>query len=129
MKELVKYLAKIGAHFEIAIHPTQLVNTALDISVEDTKKFKEVILEALNSSAGIKAVLKDIILEDFEVYVNRPPNTPFFPIAASKDQYKAFYESLENPPHALIQKGDFNLTLKEIIEKYKTRAYTLYKLE
>lgn len=129
MKELVKYLAKIGVHFEIAIYPRQLIDTALDFSVEDTKKFKEVILEALSSSAGIKAVLKDIILEDFKAYINRPPNTPFFPIAASKDQYKAFRESLENPHHSPIQEGDLDLTLKEIFEKYKTRAYTLYKIE
>jgi len=129
VKELVKYLAKIGVHFEIAISPRQLVDTALDFSIEDTKKFKEVILEALTSSAGIKAVLKDIILEDFKAYVNRPPNNPFFPIAASKDQYQAFSESLENPPHNPIQEGDLDLTLKEIVEKYKTRAYTLYKIK
>ena len=129
MKELVKNLAKIGVHFEIGIYPRQLIDAALDFFVEDNKKFKEVILEALNSSAGIKTVLKDIILEDFKVYVNRPPNTPFFPIAASKDQYRAFSESLENPSHCPIQEGDLDLTLKEIIEKYKTSAYTLYKLE
>ena len=127
MKEYSKILTKIGIHLEVALFATRLIDMGMDISLENSKKFKEAITEALNSYSGKTSIFNKIKIEDFDIYVNRSPATPFFPIAASDDQYQAFNESLEKPPHAPIEEDDLELTLKEVIEKYKTAAFTLYK--
>jgi hypothetical protein len=63
------------------------------------------------------------------VYINRPPNTPFFPIAASEKQYAAFRRSLVDPPHEPIPAADMLLSIGAVIAKYHISTFTIYETD
>jgi hypothetical protein len=118
---------KIMVHVEFVPGSSGVTRWARDTYAYPSRLFTDVVLE----------VLKDFLVEDKEtvdlnwtkytVYLNRPANTPFFPIAANDQQIAAFRESLADPPHESIDQNDCMLTIGEMLEKYKSAIFTIYE--
>ncbi len=111
--------------FQFALNPERRVEYEFSTSVKPSLKF-------IDAVCGIFAEYPRLLSpgkfspERIEVYVNRSPSNPFFPIAASPQQLEAYKASLKNPPHALVPAADLNLTVAEVIAKHKIAVFTLY---
>ncbi len=110
---------------QFALNPDRRVESETSTTAKSSQKFKDALGEILTGRPWLH-IPSEISLNEIEVYVNRAPSNPFFLIGANERQQKAFEKSLKNPPHAPIPTADLNLTVAEVIAKYKIAAFTLY---
>ncbi len=110
---------------QFALNPDRRVESETSTTAKSSQKFKDALGEILIERPWLH-MPREISLNDIEVYVNRAPTNPFFLIGANERQQKAFEKSLNTPPHAPIPTADLNLTVAEVIAKYKIAAFTLY---
>ncbi len=110
---------------QFALNPERQVESETSTAVQSSLKFTDALREILAERPWLPYP-STFSLERIEVYVNRTPSNPFFLIAASPQQLDNYNESLNNPQHAPILAADLNLTVAEVVAKYKIAAFTLY---
>lgn len=120
-------MGRIGITFDISSEPGHLVDSGLNTFAEETSKFKDIVYDVLLDCSSITVKYKEIKLEDFEVYLNITPASGHRPIAVPQEVYQQFEESLNDPLHTPLLKEDLELTYTEILEKYKTKRFTIYR--
>ncbi len=110
---------------QFALNPERRVQSETSASVQPSLKFMDALRQIFAERPWL-ASPGTVSPELVEVYVNRSPTNPFFPIGASPQQLEAYNKSLKSPRHAPIPSKDLNLTVGEIIAKYKIAVFTLY---
>lgn len=112
--------------FQFALNPERRVQFEASTSVQSSLKFTDA-LRAIVAERPWLPSSSTFSPEIVEVYVNRPPSNPFFLIGASQPQLEKYDKSLKNHPHAPIPAADLNLTVAEVIAKYKIAIFTIYQ--
>ncbi len=110
---------------QFALNPERRVEYEFSTPVQPSLKFVDAICAVFAEYPRLLSP-GTFSPEHIEVYVNRSPSNPFFPIAASPQQLAAYKKSLKNPKHAPIPNADLNLTVAEVVTKYKIAVFTLY---
>jgi len=114
-------------HVEFVPASSGVTLWATDTLVDGTKSFNDAVLDTLRDNLVVDNETTELDREKYTVYLNRPPNTPFFPIAANERQIAAFRKSLVDPPHEPIDPVDQAFTMAELLEKYKIAIFTIYE--
>jgi hypothetical protein len=95
--------------------------------VDASKSLNDALLDILRDHLVENNETTELDLAKYVVYLNRPLNTPYFPIAATQQQIAAFYQSLTDPPHEPIDPSDIERPLEDVIEKYRIAIFTIYE--
>ncbi len=110
---------------QFALNPERRVESETSTYVDSSLTFADALAEIFANSP-CKRTPSTFSLATVDVYVNRAPSNPFFLIGANERQQEAFAKSLQDPPHTPVPDADLELTVAEVVAKYKIVVFTLY---
>jgi hypothetical protein len=114
-------------HVEFVPLGSRKPDRARDTQAEPGRTLRDIIATIVADSydLGIGKARESFL--QYHVYINRPRNTPFFPIAATPRQIDAFNRSLAHPRHARIPDAMLDSSMANVLENYKIAAFTVYE--
>jgi hypothetical protein len=114
-------------HVEFVPLGSRKPDRARDAQAEPGRTLRDIIATIVADSYGLGMGKARESFLHYRVYINRPKNTPFFPIAASPRQIEAFNRSLARPRHARIPDAMLDSPMANVVEKYKIATFTVYE--
>jgi hypothetical protein len=117
----------VGVHVEFVPRGSTEPNRAIDTYADPGRTLKEVIATIVSDTYHIETDKENPSFQNYVVYINRPRNTPFFPIAANENQIKAFNRSLAHPPHKQIPDSMLASSIDIVEKKYGLSTFTVYE--
>lgn len=114
-------------HVEFVARGSRRPCRAVDTHANPGQALEAVFATIVADTFGAFTGESKLPFRSYEIFINRPRDTPFFPIAANEKQMESFNRSLVNPPHARIPDALLPATIEAVIEKYGTSCFTVYE--
>ncbi len=96
--------------------------------VDPERTLKDVIATIVAESYNLATDKENPPFRHYTVHINRHPDTPFFPIAATQRQIDAFKRSLAHPRHELIPDALLVSSVDTVVKKYRISSFTVYEV-
>jgi hypothetical protein len=116
-----------SVHVEFVPRGSRKPDRAIDTYADPGRTLKAVIATIVADTYHIETDKEKSAFQNYVVYINRPRNTPFFPIAANENQIKAFKRSLAHPHHAQIPGAMLASPIDVVVKKYGISTFTVYE--
>jgi hypothetical protein len=96
--------------------------------VDPERTLKDVIATIVAESYNLAMDKENSTFRHYTVYINRHPETPFFPIAATQRVIDAFNKSLAHPRHEQVPDAMLMSSIDIVVKKYRTSSFTVYEV-
>ncbi len=117
-----------SVHVEFVPHGCLRPDREIATYVDPERTLKDVIATIVAESYNLATDKENSKFRHYIVYINRHPDTPFFPIAATQREMDAFNKSLVHPRHEQIPDATLVSSIDIVVKKYRISSFTVYEI-